>query len=132
MYATIKFDGGTRPTNPGPSAIGYSVSTDDSTEQGSHHIGEATNNQAEYHALIQALQTAQQMGCTEVMVKGDSQLVVKQVQGEWSVNDSELRTLWKRVTELAEKFEDFDIQHVPREANGDANRLVDKTFSESH
>ena len=132
MYATIKFDGGTRPTNPGPSAIGYIVSTDDSTERGSHHIGEATNNQAEYHALIQALQTAQQMGCTEVMVKGDSQLVVKQVQGEWSVNDSELRTLWKRVTELAEKFEDFDIQHVPREANGDANRLVDKTFSESH
>ena len=72
------------------------------------------------------------MGCTVVVVRGDSKLVVKQVQGEWSVNDSELRTLWKRVTELAEKFEDFDIQHVPREANGDANRLVDKTFSESH
>ena len=90
MKATIKFDGGTRPTNPGPSAIGYIVSTDDSTERGSHHIGEVTNNQAEYHALIQALQTARQMGCTHVVVRGDSQLVVKQVQGEWSVNDSEL------------------------------------------
>ena len=130
MNATIKFDGGTRPTNPGPSAIGYIVSTDDSTERGSHHIGEATNNQAEYHALIQALQTARQMGCTHVVVRGDSQLVVKQVQGEWSVNDSELHTLWKRVIELVEEFESFDIQHIPREANEEVNRLVDRAFSE--
>ena len=49
MKATIKFDGGARP-NPGPSSIGYIVSTDDSTERGSHQIGEATNNQAEYYA----------------------------------------------------------------------------------
>ena len=129
MNATIKFDGGTRPTNPGPSAIGYIVSTDDSTERGSHHIGEATNNQAEYHALIQALQTARQMGCTDVVVRGDSQLIVKQVQGDWKVNDSELHTLWKRATELAEEFESFDIQHVPREDNEEVNRLVDQAFS---
>ena len=77
MTATIKFDGGTQPTNPCPSAIGYIVSTDDSTERGNHHIGEATNNQAEYHALIQALQTARQMECTDVVVRGDSKLVVK-------------------------------------------------------
>ena len=131
MTATIKFDGGTRPTNPGPSAIGYIVSTDNSTEERSHHIGEATNNQAEYHALIQALQTARQMGCTDVVVRGDSQLVVKQVQGEWNVNDSGLRTLWKRATELAEEFESFDIQHIPREENEDVNQLVDRAFSES-
>jgi len=129
MNATIKFDGGSRP-NPGPSAIGYIVSTDDSTERGSRHIGEATNNQAEYHALIQALQTARQMGCTDVVVRGDSQLIVKQVQGDWKVNDSELHTLWKRATELAEEFESFDIQHIPREGNEDVNRLVDNAFSE--
>jgi len=130
MKATIKFDGGARP-NPGPSAIGYIVSTDDSTEQGSHHIGEATNNQAEYHALIQALQTARQMECTDIVVRGDSQLVVKQVQGEWKVNDPELRILWERVRELAEGFESFDIQHIPREENEDVNRLVNRVFSES-
>ena len=130
MNATIKFDGGTRPTNPGPSTIGYIVSTDDSTERESHHIGEATNNQAEYHALIQALQTARQMGCTDVVVQGDSQLVVKQVQGEWKVKDSELHTLWKRATELAEEFEEFDIEHIPREENEEVNRLVDNAFSE--
>jgi len=130
MNATIKFDGGTRPTNPGPSAIGYIVSTDDSTERGSHHIGEATNNQAEYHALIQALQTARQMGCTDVVVRGDSQLVVKQVQGERNVNDPELYTLWERATELAEEFKQFDIQHIPREENEEVNQLVDRAFSE--
>ena len=129
MNATIKFDGGTRPTNPGPSTIGYIVSTDDSTEGESHHIGEATNNQAEYHALIQGLQTAQQRGCTEVMVKGDSKLVVKQVQGEWSVNDSELHTLLKRVRELAEGFDTFTIKHVPREQNEEVNQLVNRAFS---
>ena len=129
MNATIKFDGGARP-NPGPSAVGYIVSTDDSTERGSHHIGEATNNQAEYHALIQSLQTARQMECTDVVVRGDSKLVVKQVQGEWKVNDSELHTLWERVRELAEEFESFDIEHIPREGNEEVNRLVDRAFSE--
>ena len=127
MNATIKFDDGARP-NPGPSTIGYIVSTDDSTERGSHHIGEATNNQAEYHALIQALQTAQQMGCTDVVVRGDSQLVVKQVQGEWNVNDSELHSLRKRVMELTEEFDLFEIQHIPREGNEEVNRLVDRAY----
>ena len=70
------------------------------------------------------------MGCTDVVVRGDSQLIVKQVQGDWKVNDSELHTLWKRATELAEEFESFDIQHIPREGNEDVNRLVDNAFSE--
>ena len=63
------------------------------------------------------------------MVRGDSQLVVKQVQGEWKENDSELHTLWKRATELVEEFESFDIQHIPREENEEVNQLVDSTFS---
>lgn len=70
------------------------------------------------------------MGCTDVVVRGDSQLVVKQMQGDWNVNDSGLRTLWKRATELAEEFESFDIQHILREENENVNRLVDNTFSE--
>jgi len=71
------------------------------------------------------------MGCTVVVVRGDSKLVVKQVQGEWSVNDSELHTLWERAVELTEEFESFDIQHIPREENEDVNQLVDRAFSES-
>ena len=56
--AIVEFDGGTRPTNPGPSAIGYIVKTDDSTENRSKHLGESTNNRAEYHVLIRGLETA--------------------------------------------------------------------------
>lgn len=130
MKGTIEFDAGTRPTNPGPSAIGYIVETNGRKEQGSRSIGEATNNQAEYHALLQGVQTAQQMGCTDVVAKGDSQLVVKQVQGKWSVNDSELQPLCEQATQLIESFESFSIQHVPREGNVDADQLVDRAFNE--
>ena len=77
---------------------------------------------------MQGLQTARQMECTDVVVRGDSQLVVKQVQGEWDVDDSGLLTLWKRVTELAQEFESFDIQHIPREKNKEANQLVEGIF----
>ena len=75
----VKFDGGARP-NPGPSAIGYIVETDNWTEEGSDHIGESTNNRAEYRALIRGLEVASKKGCTEVEARGDSQLVVKQVR----------------------------------------------------
>ena len=83
--AVVKFDGGARP-NPGPAAIGYIVEADDWTEEGSDLIGESTNNRAEYHALIRGLEVASEKGCTEVEARGDTQLVVKQVRNEWSVN----------------------------------------------
>ena len=106
--AVVKFDGGARP-NPGPAAIGCSVEGDDWTEEGHDHIGDSTNNQAEYHALIRGLEVAFEKGYTEVEARGDSQLVVKQVRGEWSVNEAKLRPLRDRVQELAEEFETFEI-----------------------
>ena len=75
--AIIHFDGGARPSNPGPAAIGYTIETEDWCDEGSDHIGEATNNEAEYHALIQGLELASEKGCTEVQAKGDSQLIVR-------------------------------------------------------
>ena len=127
--AVVKFDGGARP-NPGPSAIGYIVETDDWTEERSEHIGESTNNRTEYHALIQGLELASEKGCTEVEARGDSQLVVKQVCGEWSVNEPELRPLRDRVQELVDEFDTFEIQHIPREENREADTLVDQAFSD--
>lgn len=124
----VKFDGGARP-NPGPSAIGYIVETDDWTEEGSEHIGELTNNRAEYHALIRGLEVASEKGCTEVEARGDSQLVVKQVRDEWSVNEPKLRPLRERVQELADGFEDFEIRHVSRDENREADELVEVGFS---
>jgi ribonuclease HI len=126
--AVVKFDGGARP-NPGLAAIGYIVEADDWTEEGSDHIGESTNNRVEYHALIRGLEIASEKGCTEVEARGDSQLVVKQVRGEWRVNKSELRPLRDRVQELAEEFESFEIHHVSRYKNWEADELVEIEFS---
>ena len=124
----VEFDGGTRPTNPGPSAIGYIVKTDDSAEERSEHIGESTNNRAEYHALIRGLEVALEEGCSDVEARGDSELIVKQVRGEYDVNKQELRPFHDRVQELADEFDQFEIQHISREENIDADELVDQVF----
>lgn len=102
--AVIHFDGVARP-NPGPAAIGYIVETDDSTEEGSHHIGESTNIRPEYHALIRGLEVASEKRCTDVEARGDSEVIVKQVRGEYGVNQPELRPLRNRVQELVDEFE---------------------------
>ncbi len=126
----VKFDGGTRPDNPGPSAIGYIAETDDWTEERSEHIGESTNNRTEYHALIQGLELASEKGCTEVEARGDSEVIVKQVRDEYGVNQPELRPLRNRVQELADEFEQFEIRYIPREENWEADELVERAFSD--
>lgn len=127
--AVVNFDGGARP-NPGPAAIGYIVEADDWIKRGSDHIGKSTNNRAEYYALIRGLEVASEKGCTEVEARGDSKLVVKQVRGEYGLNQPELRPLRNRVQELAEEFEEFKIQHIPRDENWKADELLDQAFSD--
>lgn len=107
--AVVKFDGVARPADPGPAAIGYIVETDDWTEKGSGHIRESTNNRAEYHALIQGLEVVSGQGCTEGVARGDSELIVKQVRGEYGLNQLELHPLRDRVQGLADGFERFEI-----------------------
>lgn len=127
--AVIHFDGGARPPDNGQAAIGYIVEIDDSTEvKGSERIGTATCNEAEYQALIRGLETASEMGCTNVEVKGDSQLIVRQVNGEWKTREPRLRKLRDRAQELVEEFEQFEIRHISREENGEADELVDREF----
>jgi len=125
----VKFDGGARP-NPGPAAIGYIVETDDWTEEGSDHIGESTSNRAEYHALIRGLETASEKGCTEVEARGDSEVIVKQIRGEYGVNELELRPLRNRVQELAKEFKMFEIHRISRDENCEADELVEVGFSD--
>ncbi|WP_172967079.1 ribonuclease HI family protein [Halosegnis rubeus] len=128
--AIIHFDGGARPPDNGRGAIGYIVKIDNSTEEkGSERIGTATCNEAEYQALIRGLETASEMGCTDVEVKGDSQLIVRQVNGEWKTREPHLRELRDRAQGLADGFEKFEIQHVSREENGEADELVEEAFA---
>ena len=127
--AVIHFDGGARPSNPGPAAIGYTIEAKDWSDGGSDHLGKATNNEAEYRALIRGLEVASKQGCTEVKARGDSQLVVRQVTGDWQTNEPRLRELRDRVQELVEEFETFEIQHIPREENREADELVEQGFN---
>jgi ribonuclease HI len=127
--AIIHFDGGARPSNPGPAAIGYTIEAEDWSDEGSDHIGKATNNEAEYRALIRGLEVASEQGCTEVEARGDSQLVVRQVTGDWQTNEEHLRELRDRARELANEFETFEILWVDREENRVADGLVEVCFS---
>lgn len=129
--AIIHFDGGARPPDNGPAAIGYTVVMGGSTEEKEHdRIGRATCNEAEYQALIRGLETASEKGCTEVEARGDSQLIVRQVTGDWQTNEQHLRKLRARTQELADEFEQFEIQHIPREENREADALVEQAFSD--
>lgn len=129
--AVIHFDGGARPPDNGPAAIGYTVEIDGSTEERGHdRIGTATNNEAEYRALIRGLEVTSEKGCTEVEARADSQLIVRQVAGEWQTKGPHLRKFRDRVREVAEEFEQFEIQHIPREKNRVADALVEQAFAD--
>ncbi len=122
----INADGASR-GNPGRAAIGATLKD----EKGrlvasiSRYIGRTTNNQAEYGALIAALERAVELGARTVDIRLDSELVVRQVKGQYRVKNAALRPLYLRVGELLGRFEGFTIRHVPREQNAQADRLAD-------
>lgn len=124
------FDGASR-GNPGPASVGY-VLVDDSgiVTEGGETIGTATNNQAEYQALIRAVEVARDYGFDDVHIRGDSELIVKQVRGEWDTNDPELRENRVRVRELLTDFDDWQIEHVPREINDRADQLANDALDD--
>lgn len=124
----LHFDGASR-GNPGPAAVGYVlVSGDGIVAEDGETIGRATNNQAEYEALIRGLETATKYGFDEIVVKGDSQLIVKQVKGAWNTNDPELKEKRIRVRELLKEFDDWSLTHVPREVNERADELANEAL----
>jgi ribonuclease HI len=128
--AHVYFDGACR-GNPGAAAVGYVLVTGDGiAAEGGDRIGRATNNRAEYEALIRALEVAREFGFEEVVVRGDSQLVVRQVRGEWNTNDPVLRERRVQVLELLEGFESWSIEHVPREINDRADELANEALDD--
>jgi ribonuclease HI len=115
--ATFKIysDGGAR-GNPGPAAIAFMVISQSGQllRTGSRLIGIRTNNQAEYEALISALESANSFKASEVVSFLDSELVCKQLTGVYSVKNAELRVLWGRVQELKKCFTKVSFENVPR------------------
>jgi ribonuclease HI len=133
--ATLYFDGGSR-GNPGKAAgAAVIVMADGTTHKVSKSLEFATNNEAEYTALIIGLEKAKALGIEKLVIKGDSKLVVNQVNGTWKVNSDHLRALCNEVCNLIKDFQDTQIEWIPREQNkladAAANECMDNATSVS-
>ena len=123
--AVIWVDGASR-DNPGPAAIGAVIKD----ERGRLHarisqrIGTTTNNQAEYRAVIAALEKAISLGARQVTLYSDSDLVVKQINGSYRVRKAELKPLYQQVKQLQALLESFTVINIPRWQNAEADNLA--------
>jgi ribonuclease HI len=132
LRAKLWTDGGAR-GNPGPAAYGYVLEADDGTVLAAHGeaIGEATNNVAEYRALVAGLEKAQELGVDELEVVSDSELLVKQMRGEYKVKNEALRELSLQASGLARQLGDVTYTAVRREHNELADQLVNEALDAS-
>lgn len=130
MKLRVYSDGGAR-GNPGPAAIGVLVCDEKDEELQEHQdtIGEATNNVAEYCALVAALELARKLGAAEVEAFLDSELVVHQVRGEYKINSEPLRRLCREVKATEKKFKKVTYGYLPR--THERMRLVDKMVNQA-
>ncbi len=121
----LSADGGARP-NPGAAAIGVVVFGEHENVicEVSHYLGEATSNVAEWTALVVGLEVATQIGAGELHIRMDSQLVVRQLKGEYEVRDAKLAPLARRAKELLRRIAKWKVEHVPRKQNPRADALV--------
>src|SRR3978361_1386155 len=122
---TVNVDGGAR-GNPGPAAIGVVVRDEDGAvvESVGETIGATTNNVAEYRALLRGLELAAANGATEVELIGDSELVVRQIEGRYKVKNAGMKDLHAQAKAALADFESWSIRHVKRDQNADAAKLA--------
>jgi len=125
---TVNVDGGAR-GNPGPAAIGVVVrGGGEVIEKVGEKIGEATNNVAEYKALLKGIELAVAHGASELELVGDSELVVRQVEGRYKVKNAGMKELHEEVKRALCGFDSWSIRHVRRAENADADRLVNEAL----
>ena len=129
MKARLSTDGGAR-GNPGPAAFGYVLEAEDGHVLAAHGeaIGHATNNVAEYRGLVAGMQKAASLGVNELEVVSDSELLVKQMRGEYKVKNAALRDLWEQAGELERRFAKVRYTAVRRAHNELADRLVNEAL----
>jgi ribonuclease HI len=128
----VNIDGGSR-GNPGPAAYGVLVRDPrgEIVARLKKYIGNNTNNVAEYFGLIAALDYAQNHGIRALRIESDSELLVKQMRGQYKVKSEELRPLFERAKKMSQGFESFRINHVYREQNREADALVNQALDET-
>ena len=126
---TVHIDGASK-GNPGLAAIGVVISQHGHTlREVAEIIGDATNNVAEYNALIVGLETALELGRPHVRVFSDSELLVRQVNGEYKVKSPLLAPLFGRVQSLIRRLESFELTHIDRAANAHADKLANQAIT---
>ena len=131
LEVLIHIDGGAR-GNPGPAGAGVVIqSADDGTVlfEGGYFIGRATNNVAEYQGLIKGLARARTLGATTVEIHSDSELLVRQMTGQYRVKNAGLKPLYEQAQALADGFAKCSFSHVRREQNVQADRLVNQAIN---
>jgi ribonuclease HI len=128
----IHIDGAAR-GNPGPAGLGVVLYGPDgqTLERLCRYIGEATNNVAEYRALLLALERAEALGLAEVEIYSDSELLVRQIQGRYRVHHPGLRPLFAEARERMGRLRRVTIQHVRREANAEADALANRGIDDA-
>ncbi len=129
--ATLFADGGSR-GNPGPAASGAVLldGAGELIEEAFAYLGVKTNNVAEWTALLLGLEAAAKCGIRRLAIRLDSELVVKQLRGEYRVKHPELQPLYRRAVVLLRAFEEIDLRHVPRKQNALADRLVNRVLDQ--
>ncbi|MBN1162890.1 ribonuclease HI family protein [Patescibacteria group bacterium] len=129
MKLKLYTDGGAR-GNPGPAAIGIVIRDDNSKiiKELGLYIGSATNNDAEYKALIKGLEECINLGATNVECVLDSELVVKQLNGEYKVKNTRLKEYWREIKRLESKLSEIEYRHVKRTENKNADALVNQVL----
>jgi len=125
-------DGGSR-GNPGPASYGVVIRDPrgEVVAKLKKYIGRMTNNVAEYYGLIAALDYAQQHNIRALRVESDSELLVRQMRGQYKVKSAELRPLFERARKMAHNFSSFKIEHVYRDQNADADALANEALDET-
>jgi ribonuclease HI len=129
VKVVVHVDGGAR-GNPGPAAAAAVVSTPDGEvlDEASELLGVATNNVAEYRGLLVGLARARALGATEVEVVNDSELIAKQVNGEYKVKHAAMRPLYLDAMAALREFDSWSIRSVPRAQNAEADALVNQAL----
>ena len=129
MKVVVHVDGGAR-GNPGPAAVAAVASSPDGEQlaERNEFIGEATNNVAEYRALLLGLELARELGATEIEVVNDSELVARQIGGEYKVKHAGLRPLYIEAMRELRDFESWAVRPVRREHNARADELVNEAL----
>jgi ribonuclease HI len=132
MKAIVHVDGGAR-GNPGPAAAACVITSPQGELLGEHAelLGTATNNVAEYRALLLGLSKARELGASEVEVIGDSELIAKQVQGLYKVKHAAMRPLYLEAMQALRGFDGWSIRTVPRAQNADADALVNAALDQA-